>query len=171
MTHKTLLSPHSNHCPQKRGGFFKIPFTEEVKVILKRKAEWDFPGGPVVKTLRFQCSGCGFDPWSGKLRSHMPRCARPKNKKKEKKSWVHTSQAHFHLDYWHNSLESNESHLVHINSISLKSYYSLTYTNSPNKSHYSFLLNKILICLILEVKCTNSVSMPGLMTVSLAKRE
>ena len=25
----------------------------------------DFPGGPVVKTLLFQCKGCGFDPWSG----------------------------------------------------------------------------------------------------------
>ena len=26
---------------------------------------WDFPGGPVVKTLCFQCRGHGFDPWSG----------------------------------------------------------------------------------------------------------
>ena len=25
----------------------------------------DFPGGPVVKTLRFQCRGHMFDPWSG----------------------------------------------------------------------------------------------------------
>ena len=25
----------------------------------------DFPGGPVVKTPRFQCRGRGFDPWSG----------------------------------------------------------------------------------------------------------
>ena len=25
----------------------------------------DFPGGPVVKTLRFHCRGHGFDPWSG----------------------------------------------------------------------------------------------------------
>ena len=24
----------------------------------------DFPGGPVVKALRFQCRVCGFDPWS-----------------------------------------------------------------------------------------------------------
>ena len=24
----------------------------------------DFPGGPVVKTLCFQCRGHGFDPWS-----------------------------------------------------------------------------------------------------------
>ena len=26
---------------------------------------WDFPVGPVVKTLCFQSRGCGFDPWSG----------------------------------------------------------------------------------------------------------
>ena len=25
----------------------------------------DFPGCPAFKTLRFQCSGHGFDPWSG----------------------------------------------------------------------------------------------------------
>ena len=25
----------------------------------------DFPGGPVVKTLRSQCRGPGFHPWSG----------------------------------------------------------------------------------------------------------
>ena len=26
-----------------------------------------FPGGPVVKTPRFPCRGCGFHPWSGKI--------------------------------------------------------------------------------------------------------
>ena len=25
----------------------------------------DFPGGSVAKTPQFQCTGCGFDPWSG----------------------------------------------------------------------------------------------------------
>ena len=29
------------------------------------KQYWDFPGGPVVKTLCSQCRGHGFDPWSG----------------------------------------------------------------------------------------------------------
>ena len=29
----------------------------------------DFPGRQVVKTLCFHCRGCGFDPWSGELRS------------------------------------------------------------------------------------------------------
>ena len=28
---------------------------------------WDFPDGPVAKTLHSQCRGHGFDPWSGKL--------------------------------------------------------------------------------------------------------
>ena len=27
----------------------------------------DFPGGPMVKTPRFHCKGCRFDPWSGKF--------------------------------------------------------------------------------------------------------
>ena len=28
-----------------------------------REANQDFPGGPVVKTLHFQCKGHRFDPW------------------------------------------------------------------------------------------------------------
>ena len=28
-------------------------------------ASMAFPGSPVVKTLQFQCRGCGFGPWSG----------------------------------------------------------------------------------------------------------
>ena len=31
----------------------------------KSERVWDFPGGPVVKTLRFQCRGPGFEPWLG----------------------------------------------------------------------------------------------------------
>ena len=42
-----------------------------------KKKPGDFPGGPVVKTLCFHCSGgCGrggFNPWFGELTSHMPR--------------------------------------------------------------------------------------------------
>ena len=26
---------------------------------------WNFPGGPVVRTLHFHCKGHGFNPWSG----------------------------------------------------------------------------------------------------------
>ena len=42
----------------------------------------DFPGGPVVKTLRFHCRGYGFDP-GHELRSHMPHGV---DKKKEKEN-------------------------------------------------------------------------------------
>ena len=34
-------------------------------VMLKRKNYWYFPGGPEVKTLRFQWRGHRFDPWLG----------------------------------------------------------------------------------------------------------
>ena len=39
-----------------------------VIVVMKEPTE-DFPGGPVVKTLRFHCRGLKFDPWPRKLRS------------------------------------------------------------------------------------------------------
>ena len=32
---------------------------------IKQVRCWDFPGGPVVRTLSFQCWGPGFDPWLG----------------------------------------------------------------------------------------------------------
>ena len=36
-------------------------------VVLMRlkNIRWDFPGGPVVKTLCFHCKGHRFGPWSG----------------------------------------------------------------------------------------------------------
>ena len=37
----------------------RLGLTEKVKCR-------DFPGGPVARTLCFQCRGPGFDPWSGK---------------------------------------------------------------------------------------------------------
>ena len=33
--------------------------------LLQSKIIWDFPGGPVGKTLCSPCRGPGFDPWSG----------------------------------------------------------------------------------------------------------
>ena len=39
-----------------------VPFNLKFEVIGKNR---DFPSGPVVKTLCFQCSRCGFDPCSG----------------------------------------------------------------------------------------------------------
>ena len=35
------------------------------RVGLRELAEGDFPGGPVAKTLRFQCRGPEFNAWSG----------------------------------------------------------------------------------------------------------
>ena len=37
------------------------------------KIVYDFPGGPVVKTLCSQCMGRGFDPWTGKFCTHMAK--------------------------------------------------------------------------------------------------
>ena len=42
----------------------------------------DFPGSSVVKTQHFQCRGCGFNPWSGKLGCHKPNSMVKKKKKK-----------------------------------------------------------------------------------------
>ena len=44
---------------------------------------WDFPGGPVVKSLRFQCRGRGFDPWWG---TKIPHAERPKTKERNDSS-------------------------------------------------------------------------------------
>ena len=35
------------------------------KLFTENSTGRDFPGGPAVKTLRSQCRGPGFDPWSG----------------------------------------------------------------------------------------------------------
>ena len=66
---------------------------------IKIKYAWDFPGGPVVKTLRFHCRGRGFDPWLG---NQDPTCCmvwqekekptnQPTNKKKIKYDLVFQS--------------------------------------------------------------------------------
>ena len=55
----------------------KTTLKENVKK--KNRTSWDFPGGPVVKTLRFYCRRHKCDPWSG---NHDParRMAQPKPK-------------------------------------------------------------------------------------------
>ena len=42
----------------------------------------DFPGGPLVKSPRFQCRGYGFDPWLGN--EDPTRCMAQPNKLKVK---------------------------------------------------------------------------------------
>ena len=43
---------------------------------------WNFPGGPVVKTLHFQCRGHRFDPWAGNIdpACHKTQPSPPKKK-------------------------------------------------------------------------------------------
>ena len=44
-----------------------VPVHYQKKFSRYKGAKRDFPGGPVIKTLHFQCRGHGFDPWSGKF--------------------------------------------------------------------------------------------------------
>lgn len=52
-------------------------YTMQCFNLLNTKA-WEFPGGPVDRIQRFHCSGPGFKPWSGKLRSRKPSGAAKK---------------------------------------------------------------------------------------------
>ena len=56
---------------------------EGEKMRRQKQRDWDFPGGPVVKTPRFQRRACRFDPWSGKLD---PTGYRAQQKKKKEKA-------------------------------------------------------------------------------------
>ena len=49
----------------------------------KKRPLWDFPGSPVVRTLRFDCRGGWVKSLVGKLRSCMPRGVAKEEKKKE----------------------------------------------------------------------------------------
>ena len=40
-------------------------YLKKMKTLIQKGTCRDFPGGPVVKTLRFPCRGHGFDPWWG----------------------------------------------------------------------------------------------------------
>ena len=53
--HTTLYFPH----------FAFILILHQVHCQAKIQASWDFPGGPVVKIMHFQCRGHRFNPWSG----------------------------------------------------------------------------------------------------------
>ena len=53
--HTTLYFPH----------FAFILILHQVHCQAKTQASWDFPGGPVVKIMHFQCRGHRFNPWSG----------------------------------------------------------------------------------------------------------
>ena len=53
---------------------------------------WDFPGGPVVKTLRFHCRGPGVGSLVRALRSHMLRGTDKKIKNKNKINKIKTQK-------------------------------------------------------------------------------
>ena len=54
-----------------------------VSQCIKNRKIRDFPGGPVVKTLRFHCRGTGLIPGQGTKIPHATWCG-PKKKKKLK---------------------------------------------------------------------------------------
>ena len=45
---------------------------KEVEMRTEREKQWDFPGGPVTKTLCSQCRGLGLIPGQG-TRAYMPQ--------------------------------------------------------------------------------------------------
>ena len=47
--------------------------------------DWDFPGGPVVKTPSFHCRGRGFNPWWG---TKIPKAVRCSQKKKTQNKMI-----------------------------------------------------------------------------------
>ena len=40
-------------------------FNMKKQNMIQKHMKRDFPGGPVIKTLHFQCRGGRFNPWSG----------------------------------------------------------------------------------------------------------
>ena len=54
-----------------------LDITHSEQDLRKTAFPWDFPGGPVVKTLCCHCRGCGFDPCSG---NQDPTCHVAQNK-------------------------------------------------------------------------------------------
>ena len=50
---------------EKEDWFICIDYLYCLFVYNKNVFKWEFPGGPVVRTLRFHCQGHWLDPWSG----------------------------------------------------------------------------------------------------------
>ena len=81
--HIQVHRPGLGLCSQEPGRSSVLyKYRRQRKVFFNGKQGWrDFPGGPLVKTLRFQCRDLGFDPWLG---NGDPTCCttRPKENKK-----------------------------------------------------------------------------------------
>ena len=66
--------------------FFMIPKLPKIPMLSFLKNYWmtrEFPGSPVVRTLRFHCHGPGFHSWSGN-EDPISHAVQPKEKKKKK---------------------------------------------------------------------------------------
>ena len=72
------------------GGPNILCLLRDTRNCLNKRHLWDFPGIPVVKLCPSQFRGHWFDPWLGKLGSHMLQCGAAKKKKngKEKERFV-----------------------------------------------------------------------------------
>ena len=57
-------SPKSSHEKNNRWAQTEEESMKYLMHFLKKCQSWNFLGGPVVKTLHFQCRGLGFDLWS-----------------------------------------------------------------------------------------------------------
>ena len=69
LTHLGAQGPGRARVPPERPGP-RLPSSKQqcmpdLCLQIKTVLHSGFPGGPVVKTLRFHCRGCGFDPWWG----------------------------------------------------------------------------------------------------------
>ena len=58
-------------------------------------SEWDFPGGPVVRTLCFHCRGPRFDPWVGA--KILPATQHGQKRKKKKRKFKASESKFFQL--------------------------------------------------------------------------
>ena len=92
-----LLTVHAWHLVKAHGELVIILWSSKIEITVhislwemeaqrglecasKSGHQWDFPGSPVVKTPRFHCRGCGFDPWLG---NKDPACHVEEKKKKK----------------------------------------------------------------------------------------
>ena len=69
-------------------------FSASIQTI--RKVHWDFPGGPVVRSLHFHCRGFGFNTWSGHYMPHASQHSQKKKKgaleaRNDHLAWTYTS--------------------------------------------------------------------------------
>ena len=65
--------------------------------MFKKDKSWEFPGGPVVRTLHFHCRGPGFNPGWGTKIPQAVRHGQKKQKQKQKQK-----NHHFHLFIYFN---------------------------------------------------------------------